>query len=523
MVMRDKNNFPLYLAVAIVFGIFIGSTLNFPTEGILFQGNKSEQKIKKLLQFIEQDYVDKVDTEDILDDVITDIISSLDPHSVYFPKDIYAASQENLRGNFEGIGVQFFMHSDSLVVTHVLKGGPSEGAGILAGDRIMIAGKDTLFNKNIVSSKIIKILKGPANTTVDLQIYRRGVDSLIPISLRRNKVAILSAEVGYMLNDSLGYLKLDRFAATSFEEVRSQLQNLKSTGAKNLVFDLRQNGGGFIHIANAITDEFLGEGKLIVFTENNKGKKQEFFATKKGNFESGNIYVLMDEGSASASEIFAGALQDNDQGTIIGRRSFGKGLVQQEMKLGDGSAVRLTIARYYTPTGRSIQKPYKLNDGANYAHDYQDRILSGELLSKDSIKVVDSLKFTTPKGKVVYGGGGIIPDVFVAIDSTPYLENGYFSRMNTFTFEYADTHRNEMVAQGFENYDQDTKQQEKILDLYLEEIQLEETVTKDKKKVLSHYLKALIARQIFNETAFSQIYGRRDPMLLKVLELDSIQ
>jgi carboxyl-terminal processing protease len=521
--MRDKNNFPLYLAVAIVFGIFIGSTLDFPTEGTLFQGNQSEQKIKKLLQFIEQDYVDNVDTEDILDKVITDIVSSLDPHSVYFPKDTYAASQENLRGNFEGIGVQFFMHLDSLVVTHVLKGGPSEVAGILAGDRILIADTDTLFNKNMRSRDIVKILKGPANTSVDLQIYRRGFDSLFPVSLRRNKVAILSAEVAYMLNDSLGYLKLDRFAATSAAEVGLQLQELKKRGAKNLVFDLRQNGGGFIHIANLIIDEFLEKGKLIVFTENNKGNKQEFFATEEGSFENGNIYVLLDEGSASASEIFAGALQDNDKGVIIGRRSFGKGLVQEEMKLGDGSAIRLTIARYYTPTGRSIQKPYKLNDGANYAQDYQDRILNGELLSRDSIKVVDSLKFTTPKGKVVYGGGGIIPDVFVAVDTTSYLENGYFSKMNTFTFEYADSHRKKMVAKGFENYDQDTAQQEKILALFLKEILLERELPADKKKVLRHYLKALIARQLFDETAFFQINGRRDPMLLKVLELDSIQ
>ena len=311
--MRNKNNFPLYIALAIVFGIFIGSTLDFPSEASLLQSNRSELKIKKLLQFIEQDYVDKVDTETILDNVITDLISNLDPHSVYFPKETYAANHENLRGNFEGIGVQFFMHSDSLVVTHVLKGGPSEIAGVLAGDRIMIADKDTLYDKNLNSTDIVKILKGPANTTVDLQIYRRGSTDLISIPIRRNKVAILSAEVSYMLNDSLGYLKLDRFAATSYDEVSRQLHALKEQGAKNLVFDLRQNGGGFIHIANLIIDEFLGEGKLIVFTENNKGTKEEFFATKQGSFENGNIYVLIDENSASASEIVAGALQDNDK------------------------------------------------------------------------------------------------------------------------------------------------------------------------------------------------------------------
>ncbi|WP_152286107.1 S41 family peptidase [Flavicella marina] len=519
--MRNKNNFPLFLGIAIAFGIFVGSTLNFPSESGLFSANKSEQKIKKLLQFIEQDYVDQVNTDEILDDVIADIISSLDPHSVYFPKDIYAASHENLKGNFEGIGVQFLMHNDSLVVTHVIEGGPSEAAGILAGDRILIANNDTLVNKNITSRDVVKVLKGPANTNVDLQVYRKDIDSILPIAIKRNKVPILSAEVAYMLNDSLGYLKLDRFAATSYHEVSSKLFELKEKGAKNLVFDLRQNGGGFIHVANAIIDEFLEDGKLIVFTKNNKNKKEEFFATEEGIFEKGKVYVLIDEGSASASEIFAGALQDNDKGVIIGRRSFGKGLVQQEMKLGDGSAVRLTIARYYTPTGRSIQKPYKLNDGENYAHDYQDRILSGELLSKDSIKVADSLKYTTPKGKVVYGGGGIIPDVFVPIDTTTYIENVYFSQLNSFTFEYGDAHRKEILENGFENFENNFDEDDVIVNAFLKEVRFERSVDAKKKTILKHYLRAFIARQVFDETAFYELYQKRDPMIQKVMVLES--
>tara|TARA_B100000809_G_scaffold107182_1_gene105609 strand:- start:1226 stop:2797 length:1572 start_codon:yes stop_codon:yes gene_type:complete len=520
--MRNKNNFPLFLGIAIAIGIFIGSTMNFPIDSSSsFTRNSNEQKIKKLMQFIEQDYVDKVDTDALLDDVIGDVIAKLDPHSVYFPKDIYSASQENLQGNFEGIGVQFLIHNDSLVVSHIIKGGPSEAAGIVAGDRILIAGKDTLYNKDIGNSEVIKILKGPSSTVVDLKIFRKGIPELIPISITRSKVAIRSAEVGYMVNDSLGYLKLDRFAATSFDEVHLQLTNLKVAGAKNLIFDLRQNGGGFIHIANSIIDEFLGKGKLIVFTENNKGKKDEFFATDKGIFEEGKIYVLIDGGSASASEIFAGALQDNDQGVIVGRRSFGKGLVQQEMKLGDGSAIRLTIARYYTPTGRSIQKPYKLNDGANYAQDYQDRILNGELLSRDSIKVVDSLKFTTPKGKVVYGGGGIIPDVFVAIDTTAYLKGSYFRKLNDFTFEYADAHRKEILEKGFENFETSFDEQGLILKAFLNKAAVGREVTKEKKELFSHYLKALLVRQVFNETSFNMISNRRDPMILKVLELEN--
>jgi carboxyl-terminal processing protease len=521
--MKNKNNFPLFLGIAIAIGIFIGSTMNFPVNSSFFVQNSNEQKIKRLLQFIEQDYVDKVDTDALLDNVIGDVIASLDPHSVYFPKEIYAASQENLQGNFEGIGVQFMMRNDSLVVSQVIKGGPSEAAGILAGDRILIADTDTLFNKKLSDREIVKILKGPSNTVVDLKIYRKGTPVLLPISITRNRVAILSAEVGYMVNDSLGYLKLDRFAATSYTEVSRQLHFLKDKGAKNLIFDLRQNGGGFIHIANAIIDEFLSDGKLIVFTENNKGKKDEFFATEKGIFEHGSIYVLIDESSASASEIFAGALQDNDQGIIIGRRSFGKGLVQQEMKLGDGSAIRLTIARYYTPTGRSIQKPYKLNDGANYAKEYQDRILNGELLSKDSIKVVDSLKFTTPKGKVVYGGGGIIPDVFVGIDTTNYLDRGYFAKLNDFTFEYADAHRKEILEKGFENFETNFDEQGIILKAFLKQVKIDSAVSGEKKEIINHYLKALMARQVFDETSFSILINRRDPMILKVLELENTQ
>ena len=232
---------------------------------------------------------------------------------------------------------------------------------------------------------------------------------------------------------------------------------------------------------------------------------------------------MIDENSASASEIFAGALQDNDQGIIVGRRSFGKGLVQQEMKLGDGSAVRLTIARYYTPTGRSIQKPYKLNDGENYAHDYQDRILSGELLSKDSIKVVDSLQFTTPKGKVVYGGGGIIPDVFVAVDTTAYVERGYFSRLNEFTFDYADVHRAELLTKGFEYFEANFDGDGEVFKAFLKEIKVEKIASKDKRELLQHYLKILIARQAFDEIAFSKLNNKRDPMILKVLELEKGQ
>jgi carboxyl-terminal processing protease len=519
--MKNKNNLPFIVGIAIALGIAIGSFMNYDGSATsIFDGDGREIKIKELLQFIEQDYVDKVDTDKLLDDAIAGIIDKLDPHSAYFPKEDFLANHENMQGNFEGIGVQFFMNRDSLVVTKVLNGGPSEKAGILAGDRILIANADTLFNKNLSSRDIVKFLKGPSNTKVDLQIFRKATAEHISLPITRGKVDIKSVNVSYMLTEDLGYLKLDRFAMTSFDEFKTKLSDLQYEGAKNLVLDLRQNPGGFIHIATAIADEFLVNGKLIVFTENNKGRVEESFASEKGNFHAGRVYVLIDEGSASASEIVAGALQDNDKGTIIGRRSFGKGLVQLEKNLTDGSAVRLTIARYFTPTGRSIQKPYKLNDGVNYSKDYTNRILNGELLSRDSIKVNDSLKFTTPKGKVVYGGGGIIPDVFVPIDTTSYMENFHYNSLNTFSFDYVDNHRKEFENLAFDEFDVLFDSDDEVLEEYFKFIKFKEKISSDKKETLKHYLKALTARQAYDENAFFKVNQKKDNMLFKVLEIE---
>ena len=326
-----------------------------------------------------------------------------------------------------------------------------------------------------------------------------------------------------MLNDAIGYIKLDRFARNTFTEFKTALNILKKKGMTALVLDLRGNGGGFIDIANSIVDEFLEEDKLIVFTKNNKDEIDESFATKKGDFEKGGLYVLIDENSASASEIVAGALQDNDKGTIIGRRSFGKGLVQIEMDLGDGSAVRLTTARYYTPTGRSIQKPYAGNGNKNYYQEYEKRIANGELLSQDSIQVIDSLQFKTPKGKIVYGGGGIIPDVFVGIDTSSTLTNFNFYKINSFAFDYVDNKRKELEKWKIDDFIDNFDTDETIYNAFLIAVKNRRNPTSEEKKSIKRYLNASIANVLFGDLGFYRIIHQEDKMLQKVLELESIQ
>ena len=530
----NKNYLPLYFAFAIVLGVLIGSFFNGgASSGNLF-ANKSvnEVKLKRLIDFIQRDYVDSVDTDDLLDGAITQILGKLDPHSVYIPKENLQQVTENMQGNFVGIGVQFRMIKDSITVIQPIKGGPSIKAGIKAGDRILMANKDTLHGKKLVSAGVPKFLKGEPNTNVDLQIYRKTNDSLFTIRLKRGKVAIKSVDASYMINDSVGYIKLERFARTSYREFKAALTKLQSKGMTDLVFDLRGNGGGYIDIANKIVDEFLEDGKLIVFTKDNKGNVDESFSTSRGSFEKGGLYILIDQNSASASEIVAGALQDNDRGITIGRRSFGKGLVQEEKDLGDGSAIRLTIARYYTPTGRSIQKPYEKGNGKSYSRDINNRIKNGELLNKDSIKVVDSLKFKTPKGKIVYGGGGIVPDIFVAIDTASYLSNFYFNTIQNFAFDLVDNNRKDFSKITLDNfivsYDIDKAYNGyiKSLNVTLKDARVNITgrvfPKKEKRKeIIQQYLKATIARQIYGDDGFFRIIQSDDKMILKVLELET--
>ena len=519
---KTKIFLPLIIAISIAAGIFLGTSLNYQKKTIsFFGGTPQERKIKRLIDYIQYEYVDEVDTDSLLDGTIKHMLDKLDPHSVYIPAKELAQVSESMNGKFVGIGIQFRMYKDSLAVVKVLDNGPSEKAGIKAGDRILIADNDTLFGKHIENGYILKTLKGKPNTTVDLTIYRKSDDKMLSFNLKRGEVPIKSVDAFYMLNSELGYIKVNKFAATTYDEFKTALDELIEQGMKKLVLDLRHNPGGYLQVATQIIDEFLEDGKLIVFTKNKKDRIDETFATEKGDFEDGHVFVLINGASASASEIVAGALQDNDMGTIVGRRSFGKGLVQQEMQLGDGSAVRLTVSRYYTPTGRSIQKPYDHKGNGEYFHDFEERYQNGELMSADSIKVNDSLKYVTPKGKVVYGGGGITPDVFVSIDTASYFQSYHYRHTQQFVFKYFDDNVDEFKGWDFDRFLSDFDQDNKIFEEYMKTVPDElEKLEPEQEQNLKLYLKAVFALQEFDYNSYFYIINKQDNMLQKVIELD---
>jgi carboxyl-terminal processing protease len=418
----DTKYLPILIGGIFALGIFVGSLSNAPqTHGFLAKKNTKE-KLDKLIDFIDSEYVDNVNTDSIVNLTVDNILAHLDPHSVYIPPSEQAGIAETMKGDFVGIGINFYMYNDSVAVINPVKNGPSAKAGIKAGDRILYANKTKLFGRKLPNDSLFATLKGEAGSQIELTVYRKSERKKIKVTIKRDVIPLKSVDVALLLDKTTGYIKINRFAETTFDEFKTGLTNLKKQGVKSLVIDVRDNGGGYMEEAIAIADEFLKDKELIVFTKSKNGVIEKTFATEQGSFESGNVYVLINENSASASEILAGAIQDNDRGTIIGRRSFGKGLVQREMDFNDGSAVRLTIARYYTPTGRSIQKPYSKGN-EEYFKESDSRFLHGELYKKDSIKVVASLKFKTKKGKIVYGGGGIVPDVFVPLEAEHGAEN----------------------------------------------------------------------------------------------------
>jgi len=522
----QKKFLPLVMGVAIAAGIFIGGKLNFgDTPERLFSNSSKKDKLNRLIDYIDYDYVDEINTDSIVDVTVNGILENLDPHSVYIPKADMERVTEEMKGDFVGIGVSFYPYKDSIAVIRPVEGGPSEKAGIKGGDRIIMADGDTLYGDRLQDDDLVKKLKGAINSKVKLKVYRKGESELLDFTVKRANIPIKSVDAAYMLTEKLGYIKVNRFAESTYKEFKQGLDKLQGLGATEIALDLRDNPGGFLGIAEQIVDEFLEDDKLILFTKNKRGNIEKSFATSKGDFEEGEIYILIDENSASASEIVAGALQDNDKGTILGRRSYGKGLVQREMDLGDGSAVRLTVSRYYTPTGRSIQRPYE-NGNKDYYDEYFERLESGELLDPEKIEVADSLKFTTPKGKVVYGGGGIIPDVFVPIDSSMYNETLNFLQrrgfINYFVFEELERDRsiyNDISRQDFiDSFDVGNDLVFAFQD-YLN-VRTDSKITfvayHDEVK---QYIKAALADQLYGDGAFEEVFNQRDIMIDEVIKL----
>lgn len=414
---RFKIYTPLVLAIVLASGIFIGSRLKLNNGQGNFIFRSEPNKIDLLLDLIEDNYVDTVSRSNLIEKVIPVLLEQLDPHSVYIPAQDLQAVNEPLEGNFEGIGIQFNILNDTVLVINTVSGGPSEKKGVKAGDKIISINDSLFVGPKITSEKVIKKLKGEKGTEVKIGVKRYGYKEPLYFTIARDKIPLYSVDVSYIADKNTGYIKISTFARTTYDEFIAAIKKLKSQGMQSLILDLRSNGGGYMDAAIKIADEFLKDQELIVYTEGKARPRTDYKATTEGIFENGKLAVLIDSWSASASEIVAGAIQDNDRGVIIGRRSFGKGLVQEPTFFRDGSAVRLTIARYYTPTGRSIQKSYSHNN-----HDYEKELLNrlenGELENADSTHFSDSLKFVTKKGKVVYGGGGIMPDFFVPIDTT---------------------------------------------------------------------------------------------------------
>ena len=439
----------LILSVGWFAGLYFGRQLTDNQLRIYLNNyNAQNDKLSRVLMMIENEYIDSISRDSLTELAIPAILKKLDPHSVYLPPKEFEQADEPLQGEFDGIGVVFNMATDTVIVLNVIPSGPSHKAGVLGGDRIIKVNDTLIAGQKWSQTAVMKRLRGARGTQVKLSIERKGIDGLVDIVVTRDAIPLHSVEASMMMTDKIGFIKLSQFSRTSYAEIKKALLSLRAQGMKSLILDLRGNSGGFLDQAILIANEFLPAGALIVYTEDRNGKQMRQYSDGRGGSTDLKMAVLIDEASASSSEILAGALQDNDRGTIVGRRSFGKGLVQQQTPFEDGSALRLTVARYYTPTGRSIQKPYKAGDGESYEHDLIDRFKRNEFFSADSIHFADSLRYTTPKGKVVYGGGGIMPDVFVSLDTLNVTK--YYSEVSgrnilyRYTIEYADNHRKEL-------------------------------------------------------------------------------
>ena len=518
---------PLYIAMALIVGVLIGANTFSPSDNNPQSTAKAYLKFRDILSYIDRDYVDTVDIEKLTDHAITEMLEKLDPHTSYIPAADLAMARSYLEGDFEGIGVEFNIFKDTIYVITPLSGGPSEAAGIRAGDKIIMVDGETVAGTGINNEGVFKRLRGPKGSTVKLEIMRKDNSKLLPFTIQRNKIPTVSVDVSYMVNNNTGYIKVSRFSSHTFEEFKQALLGLRKKGMQQLILDLRGNPGGYMDHATRMADEFIAGDRLIVYTDG-KGTRYDSksFARTRGDFESGPLIVLLDEGSASASEIVAGALQDHDRALIVGRRSFGKGLVQMPIPLNDGSELRLTISRYYTPSGRSIQKPY-VAGSEDYQKDLLHRLENGEYFHPDSSLFVDSLKYKTKKGRVVYGGGGIMPDVFVPRDTTElseYLSQLYNKNViREYALGYYNDNRKTLEKMSLDRFNKsfmvtDNMLQDMLRVAAQSEVAFDEAQFNRSKELLRNNLKAFIGRSVYGNTGFYPVLHEKDEEFQQALK-----
>jgi len=521
-----KKSFKTGILLLIISTFFLNPFMGTGQEAV----QKNQMKFGRLLRLVDGYYVDSANVDDLTEKAIIHLLSELDPHSVYISKEEVDKMNEPLQGNFEGIGISFNIFKDTLLVTSIIPGGPSEKVGLRAGDRIVEVDGKNIAGTGIKNSDVMEMLRGNKGTTVEISVLRRNMNELLDFSIIRDKIPIFSLDASFMLDNETGYIKLNKFSATTTEEFTKAMLELKRQNLQNLILDLRGNGGGYLKTAIEISDQFLDGNKLIVYTDGTNERRRDYKATSNGIFKEGNLVVLVDESSASASEIVSGAVQDWDRGLIIGRRSFGKGLVQKPYFLTDGSLVRLTTAHYYTPSGRNIQKPYE-NGVEEYKRDYLDRLSSGQLFSADSIQLDDSLKFKTlVNGRDVYAGGGVMPDIFIPMDTSSHYR--YYNRLRrtnivyNFVLDYVDQHRTELKNQypEFEPFKNNFEVAQEMIDSIIAEgekggIQKDEKSLTFTLSTMKKEIKALIARDIFSLNDYFKILYQDDEAVLKALEV----
>ena len=522
----NKIYLPIIFALILAAGVFLGSKLNKnPRQNYSFLYNQNDN-LSSVIDYIETRYVDSINRKELEESAIPALLEKLDPHSVYIPASEMKGINEDMQGNFEGIGVVFNHLTDTAIIISVISGGPSDKVGILAGDRIIKVNDSLIAGQKLESDQVVGMLKGMRGTKVKVSVQRKNINGLIDFDIIRDKIPLYSVDVSFMVNNEVGYIKVNRFAQNTVDEFIDGVEKLKKQNLKKLIIDLRGNTGGYITVAANIADQFLPDGKLIVYTQGKSSPRSEIYSSEQGICENIEVVILQDEWSASASEILAGAIQDNDRGKIIGRRSFGKGLVQEEYPLTDGAVIRLTIARYYTPTGRSIQKPYNENH-KEYFNDLNERYEHGEFEQADSIHFSDSLKFKTPGGNIVYGGGGIMPDIFVPFDTSGFSK--YFAMVVNkrltydFAFDYSDKYRDKLSKYKTAQEMNDYLESQNIFNQFVKYAELKGVPSNtgginNSKKIINTQIKAYIARNIIDNDGFYPIIMEADYTFNKALE-----